>query len=388
MAALRRPRLPDHAARKRGVHQRRRPIARTDVRGRPAGRRRRAPRRTASPCRRRSSGAVELVFVNGRFAPDAVARAPACRPALVVESLADGDRRACRRWSGAAPGAPRGHPSDDAFTALNTAFVRGRRASSTCPRGCAARGADPPALSSPSRRQRQRRRPSRSTRACWSSRRRGARRRADRDPVRRHAARYFTNAVTELVGRRRRRRSRTCKVQRRGSPPPTTSPAVHARLEAGDSQLRLARRSPSARRWRAASIDSRARRRGRRVRAATASTSPTARSTSTTTPTIDHAQPHGTSHELYKGILDGQRHTASSTARCFVRADAQKTDAQQTNQQPAALRRRPGRHQAAARDLRRRRASAPTAPPSASSTRTASSTCARAASARRRPAAC
>ena len=46
--------------------------------------------------------------------------------------------------------------------------------------------------------------------------------------------------------------------------------------------------------------------------------------------TIDHATPHCTSHELYKGILDG-RARAVFNGRIIVRADAQKTDAKQTN---------------------------------------------------------
>jgi len=46
--------------------------------------------------------------------------------------------------------------------------------------------------------------------------------------------------------------------------------------------------------------------------------------------TIDHAKPHGTSHELYKGILDG-RATAVFNGRILVRKDAQKTDSKQTN---------------------------------------------------------
>jgi Fe-S cluster assembly protein SufD len=45
---------------------------------------------------------------------------------------------------------------------------------------------------------------------------------------------------------------------------------------------------------------------------------------------IDHAQPHGTSHELYKGILDG-RASAVFNGRIIVRKDAQKTDSKQTN---------------------------------------------------------
>lgn len=45
---------------------------------------------------------------------------------------------------------------------------------------------------------------------------------------------------------------------------------------------------------------------------------------------IDHAKPHATSHELYKGILD-QRSSAVFNGRIIVRKDAQKTDAKQTN---------------------------------------------------------
>jgi Fe-S cluster assembly protein SufD len=45
---------------------------------------------------------------------------------------------------------------------------------------------------------------------------------------------------------------------------------------------------------------------------------------------IDHAKPHGTSHELYKGILD-DRSGAVFNGRIIVRKDAQKTDSKQTN---------------------------------------------------------
>jgi len=45
---------------------------------------------------------------------------------------------------------------------------------------------------------------------------------------------------------------------------------------------------------------------------------------------IDHAKPHGTSHELYKGILDGKAQ-AVFNGRIIVRKDAQKTDSKQTN---------------------------------------------------------
>ncbi len=46
--------------------------------------------------------------------------------------------------------------------------------------------------------------------------------------------------------------------------------------------------------------------------------------------TIDHAEPNCTSHELYKAILDGKSRGVFN-GKIFVRVDAQKTDAKQTN---------------------------------------------------------
>ncbi|HLG18822.1 MAG TPA: Fe-S cluster assembly protein SufD [Bdellovibrionota bacterium] len=46
--------------------------------------------------------------------------------------------------------------------------------------------------------------------------------------------------------------------------------------------------------------------------------------------TIDHAKPHGTSRELYKGILDEEARGVFN-GKILVRKDAQKTNAQQTN---------------------------------------------------------
>jgi Fe-S cluster assembly protein SufD len=45
---------------------------------------------------------------------------------------------------------------------------------------------------------------------------------------------------------------------------------------------------------------------------------------------VDHTEPHGTSRELYKGILDG-RSSAVFNGRILVRQDAQKTNSRQTN---------------------------------------------------------
>jgi Fe-S cluster assembly protein SufD len=46
--------------------------------------------------------------------------------------------------------------------------------------------------------------------------------------------------------------------------------------------------------------------------------------------TIDHAEPHGTSRELYKGVLAG-RSKGVFNGKIIVRPGAQKTDAQQSN---------------------------------------------------------
>jgi Fe-S cluster assembly protein SufD len=46
--------------------------------------------------------------------------------------------------------------------------------------------------------------------------------------------------------------------------------------------------------------------------------------------TLDHASPHTTSHELYKGILDGKSEGVFH-GRIIVRPEAQKTDAIQRN---------------------------------------------------------
>jgi Fe-S cluster assembly protein SufD len=46
---------------------------------------------------------------------------------------------------------------------------------------------------------------------------------------------------------------------------------------------------------------------------------------------VDHAKPHCTSHELYKGILEGKARTVFN-GLIYVHPDAQKTDAKQSNQ--------------------------------------------------------
>ena len=91
--------------------------------------------------------------------------------------------------------------------------------------------------------------------------------------------------------------------------------------------------------------------------------------------TIHHARPHCSSHELYKGILDGEAR-AVFNGKIIVAIDAQKTDAKQTNKALPALRGRADQHEARAGDLRRRRQVHARGHGGASSTRTRSSTCA------------
>ena len=65
---------------------------------------------------------------------------------------------------------------------------------------------------------------------------------------------------------------------------------------------------------------------------------------------IDHAKPHCSSHEVYKGILGG-RSKAVFNGKIVVRQDAQKTDAKQTNKRCCGLT-GDDQHEAAARTLR------------------------------------
>ena len=70
--------------------------------------------------------------------------------------------------------------------------------------------------------------------------------------------------------------------------------------------------------------------------------------------TLDHAKPHCPSHELYKGVLDGR--SPGRVQRQDHRPAGRAEDRRHSEQQePAALRRRRDQHQAAAGNLRRRR---------------------------------
>ena len=121
----------------------------------------------------------------------------------------------------------------------------------------------------------------------------------------------------------------------------------------------------------------RARRRGRRVHAQRAVSRPTAQRLVDNHTTIDHAQPHCGSREVYKGILGGSTRAASSTAR---------SSSVPTRRRPTPS--RPTRRCCSPRTRRSTRSrssrsspttsSARTAPPSASSTTRRCSTCGRA----------
>ena len=102
---------------------------------------------------------------------------------------------------------------------------------------------------------------------------------------------------------------------------------------------------------------------------------------------IDHAKPRCLSRELYKGILDG-RARGVFHGRVVVRKDAQKTDAQQIEQEPAALARGARPLDAPARDPGRRREVQARLDHRPARSPRRSSTCARAASARPRRRAC
>jgi len=82
----------------------------------------------------------------------------------------------------------------------------------------------------------------------------------------------------------------------------------------------------------------------------TASTAGPASSSSTTARSSTTPSPTAPSHELYKGILDGHARGVFN-GKIYVRQDAQKTDAKQTNKTPVTVRRRHDQHQTAAGDL-------------------------------------
>ena len=115
-------------------------------------------------------------------------------------------------------------------------------------------------------------------------------------------------------GRRRRRRSTSALTQVQLA---ARQPLLVARLQPGRPLGRATRSTPSST-ARAANARS------------TASTAAAGQQHVDNHTVIDHAKPHCASHELYKGILDGQARGVFN-GKIFVRQDAQKTDAKQTN---------------------------------------------------------
>ena len=181
---------------------------------------------------------------------------------------------------------------------------------------------------------------------------RTARPRSSRATAGPRARTYFTNAVTEIVaGRGRGRRSlQGAAGERRDAFHIATAAGAAGAEQQASPTTRIALGGGLVRN----EIDGVLRRRGRRVHAQRPLPGRRRSSTSTTTRVIDHAKPHCTSHELYKGILDGKAHGVFN-GKIFVRQDAQKTDAKQTNQTLLLSDDATDQHQAAARDLRRRR---------------------------------
>ena len=151
------------------------------------------------------------------------------------------------------------------------------------------------------------------------------------------------------VGRRRDRALGAAPARGRCALP---RPNLSVRQER-DSALQRRTRSRSADAWCATTPACCSRAKAPSARS-TASSSAAARASLDNHTEVDHAVPHCTSRELYKGVLGGAARGVFR-GRVIVRPDAQKTSACAVEREPAARRARRDRHQAAARDLRRRR---------------------------------
>ena len=223
----------------------------------------------------------------------------------------------------AAPGPPRRLRGRNAFTALNTAFLRDG-AFVYVPPGKVVEEPIYLVFSSP----RARTSPTVWHRALPDRRRQPtARPRSSRATSAPRADVYFTNAVTEIVARRMR------------DPRPLQGPAgepkaFHIATTAGPAGPRPAasRRTPSA--WAAAwarnEVNAVLRRRGLRVHAQRPLPRRPASSSSTTTRSSTTPSRTAPATSCTRASSTA-RPAASSTARSYVRQDAQKTDAKQTN---------------------------------------------------------
>ena len=318
-------RLPDHARRGLAVHQRRAARAQRVPAGADAGApRRRGAGRRALAC---AAPAIELVFVNGRFAP-----------------ALSSTRRAARRasWSAASPRRCARQPElvEPHLGALRAVrATHGVRPRSTRRSSATARSSTSPPASTldapihlPVRRAAGERRHRRPTRASLIVAGAGSQATVV-EQLRRRRRPYFTNAVTEIVvgdgaaldalqgaarGRARLpRRRRSPSEQAARQPLPLAR--RRARRRAGAQRRRHARstaRAPTC------TLD------GLYLAGGTQHVDNHTR--------IDHAQPHGTSRELYKGILDGAR--ARRLQRQDRRAPGRAEDRRAADEpEPAAL---------------------------------------------------
>lgn len=263
----------------------------------------------------RLAGAVELVFVNGRFAPSLSTR-PALPAGVVVESLA----AACRDHAALVEphlGAL-ATIADDGMAALNTACLEDG-AFVHLPAGCDLAApihclflslADGPATVTHPR-----------VLIVADAGSHAA-------VVEQHVGRgrYWTNAVTEVVVGTGASLAHH-KVQRED--PAAFHLAALAAAQAGDSHFGSHAVALGAALSRAA-IATRLDAPGAACAFDGLYVADGAQHVDHHT-TIDHAQPRGTSRELYKGILGG-RATGVFNGKVFVRPDAQQSDAQQMNQ--------------------------------------------------------
>ena len=169
------------------------------------------------------------------------------------------------------------------------------------------------------------------------------------------------------------------KVQQREPSTPSTSRRIAGRTQARSATSRRTRRA-RRRAGRATTSTRVLDGEGARVHAQRPLPGRRRRSSSTTTRASTTRKPHCTSHELYKGILDG---TARGVFNGKIyRPPGRAEDRRQADEQDAAaVRRRDDRHQAAAGDLRRRREVHARRDGRPARRRRSCSTCARAASA-------
>jgi len=101
---------------------------------------------------------------------------------------------------------------------------------------------------------------------------------------------------------------------------------------------------------------------------------------------IDHAKPHATSHEVYKGILDGKSYAVFTGKSSSVKTPRRPIPSRPTKTWSSPM--RPPSTPSPSYKSGRTTCAARTAPPSDSSIAKCSSTCSRAASARSTPATC